>query len=199
MPKKRAAYPPSAARCVGGRLGTHGSQPEKDSSAHLTTLWHVPFLFSTDKHPNLPRCRIFKDSTPTKIDFANETDLTIRKSWPTRTTDSRDMRWRAKYSYLSGWCICGAEDMKVAAGTIFAPQLRTSQWLAQRRRSTRCTQESPWPNSLPDAGCRVCGTCNGFSMEMKVFPNQLHWPTKKTWPMKHTRTGKDVNRKKCHH
>jgi len=31
--EKRAAYPPSSARCVGGRFGTRDSQPEKDSTA----------------------------------------------------------------------------------------------------------------------------------------------------------------------
>jgi hypothetical protein len=54
-PKKRGTYPPSAACRVGGRFGTRDSQPEKDSTADLTKLWHVPLLFSTDKYPDLKK------------------------------------------------------------------------------------------------------------------------------------------------
>jgi hypothetical protein len=50
-----------------------------------------------------------------KINYANETNLTIEKFWQTRTMDSRDTRRLARHSYVSIRSICGT------------PQLRTSQ------------------------------------------------------------------------
>jgi hypothetical protein len=78
--KKRGDSPPSTACRVGGRLGTPDSKPEKDSTARLTTLWHVPLLFATDKHHNLLKRLRFKDSYRITNDFAAETEIDEQKS-----------------------------------------------------------------------------------------------------------------------
>jgi len=44
--KKRAESHLSGARFVGGHLGRHDFEPEKDATAELTKLFHVPLLFS---------------------------------------------------------------------------------------------------------------------------------------------------------
>jgi hypothetical protein len=47
----------------------------KASTARLTILWHVPLLFSTDKHHNLPTHLRCKDASRTKNDLATETEM----------------------------------------------------------------------------------------------------------------------------